>query len=48
MIKGVQNHDVTLCNDNEALIERINNEKLHGNYGLHSGMDIIITIRKMK
>ena len=36
------------CNDNEALINRMNSNCLYGNYGLHAGMSIMLETRKIK
>ena len=36
-MKKLIEHEVTMCNDNEALVKKANEEKLHGNFGAIAG-----------
>ena len=37
-----------MCNDNDALVDRIKKERLHGNYGLNFGMSVMLETRRLK
>ena len=40
--------EVTIYNDNESLVDRTSEKRLHGNYGLHAAMATMIVIREKK
>ena len=47
-IKNIQEHEVTMHNDNEALVDKTNKNCLHGNYGLNAAMSVTLEIRRLK
>ena len=41
-------YEVTTCNDNEALVDKINEDCFFGNYGLCAAMSVILEIRRLR
>ena len=47
-INNMQNHEATTHNDDKALIDKSNNKKLCGSYGLHTGTSVIAEMQRLK